>query len=64
MELCCDKCVPSCDYCKWARHGDFERDGTTWPIGCKKHPEEEYQAVAKSNGCCPDFRCLTIKGNT
>lgn len=35
MELCCEECMPCCDYCWGARHGDFERDGTTGPIGCK-----------------------------
>lgn len=63
MELCDSTCKPHCDDCRWAKHGSFEKDLTTRPIACKKHPdEEEYQAIAKSNGVCPDFKCLRIRG--
>ena len=57
MELCRDRCRPSCDYCKWAKHGDFERDETTWPIGCRKYTDEEHQQLARANSSCKDFDC-------
>lgn len=57
MKLHCNKCIPSCDYCRWAKHGDFERDGTTWPIGCKKTQDEEHQRLARANLSCKDFEC-------
>lgn len=61
MELCCDDCRPCCDYCWGARHGDLEKDGTTEPIGCKWHTDEAHQEIARSNGCCDDFKCFMIK---
>lgn len=61
MELCGSKCAPSCDYCKWSRHGDFERDGTTFPIGCRKYKDEEHQMIAKRNKSCSDFSCLRVR---
>ena len=64
MELCCDECMPCCDYCWGARHGDFERDGTTGPIGCKWHPDEEHQKIAQNCGYCESFKCFRIRENT
>lgn len=64
MEQCREKCRPMCDFCKWAKHGDFEKDGTSWPIGCKKSPEEKYQEIARKNGYCPEFQCHAAKEDT
>lgn len=64
MELCCDECMPCCDYCWGARHGDLERDGTTSPIGFKWHPDDEHQNIAQNCGYCDDFKCFRIKENT
>lgn len=61
MEKCCDECIPCCDFCKHAKQGNFEIDGTTGPIGCKEHPDEEHQLIAQNCGFCPDFHCFTIK---
>lgn len=64
MEKCCEECIPCCDFCIFARHGDWERDGTTGPIGCLKHSEYEYQVIAQECGCCDDFWCFQVKENT
>lgn len=64
MDLCCEECYPCCDFCGRARHGDLDRDGTTGPIGCKKHPDEEHQEIAMNCGFCDDFKCFMIKENT
>lgn len=61
MEKCCNECIPCCDFCSFAIHGNFEKDGTTGPIGCFKHSDREHQEIAECCGFCDDFRCFQIK---
>ena len=60
MKKCCEECIPMCDFCAYAKHGDFDIDGTTGPVGCKKHPDKEHQDIALDDYWCEDFTCFRI----
>lgn len=60
MILCSDNCIPCCDFCVYAIHDEIEYEGEKvlgGPIGCKFHPEEEYQNEAMMCGYCDDYKC-------
>ena len=61
MVLCSRQCTPCCDFCAYVHAGDFDRDGTTGPIGCNLHDDEEHQEIAESCGHCDDFHCFLAK---
>lgn len=58
MILCCDDCIPCCDFCVYAACGALDTDGTDGPIGCNLHPDAEHQEIADSCGHCEDFHCI------
>lgn len=63
MKLCCEDCIPCCDYCRHAFQGTANVNGetiTTGPLGCTLHSEESYQVTARSCGFCEDFHCTNV----
>lgn len=65
MILCCNECIPCCDFCKYVIH-DFWLDDNCnvvkgGPIGCRAHEEELYQKVAEAAGYCSEFHCTMAK---
>lgn len=60
MIFCSKQCIPCCDFCIHAIQHEIEYKGErilNGPIGCKLHPEEEYQYEAISCGYCDDYQC-------
>ena len=63
MITCGKECYPCCDFCIWAKHYYFimnEKVIKSGVEGCKKHPEEHYQSMARSLGYCKDFHCCKV----
>ena len=60
MILCSNNCIPCCDFCVYAIHDEIEYENEKFlgeTIGCKFHPEKEYQNEAIMCGYCDDYQC-------
>ena len=58
MKFCGDDCVACCDFCKHVIYGSLEVDGTTGPVACSLHQDEEHRQIAEDCGFCDDFYCF------
>ena len=64
MKKCCPECIPCCDFCIYSIRDEEMENGFLMdfgPKGCKKHPDEEHQEIARWDGMCNDFHCMNVK---
>ena len=67
MVTYCKDCYPHCDFCIWAEYyyrslnGERTKQGVK---GCKLHPDEHHQWLARNLEYCKDFHCdkVGLKG--
>ena len=61
-------CIPCCDFCIFSIRDIQEVfNGLTidcGPMGCKLHPEQNYQEMAQCCEFCEDFHCFNVKEET
>jgi hypothetical protein len=61
MIKCSEDCLPCCDFCVYAIHDTYIKDGkkviTGGPTGCYKHLDPEHQEIAEDDAYCEDFHC-------
>ena len=66
MIKCGEGCTPCCDFCVYAIHDIWTKDGREivgGPIGCKLHQDEAHQRIAEGCGECDDFHCFMAEEN-
>ena len=60
MVTCCKDCYPHCDFCIWAEsYCLFLNNERVERMvkGCKLHPDDHYQWLARNLEYCKDFHC-------
>ena len=64
MDLCNEKCIPCCAYCRFVMKEIIyynKKKILGGPVGCFKHPDEEHNKIAESCGSCKSFSCINAK---
>lgn len=61
MIKCNEDCIPCCDFCIYAEHEMLEDNIIGGPIGCRLHPEQEYQWKAEACSYCKNFHCFNVE---
>ena len=60
MVTCCKDCYPHCDFCIYSNYYYLEQNKERIKVaveGCKLHPDEHHQSLARGLHYCKDFHC-------
>ena len=64
MVTCCKDCYPHCDFCIYSNYYYLEQNKERIRVvveGCKLHPDEHHQSLARGLHYCKDFHCYKVE---